>query len=801
MNTHTDTLVTLRHLLDAAIASEKKGDMQHAEGLAHQALRQEGATKEIVVYLARLSQKMGKHGEAIALYRQAIAFQPSHLLQFELIENLVESGALQEAEQEARAALSKRPKDFLLMNLLGIILKRQERYRDALKIFEKAAKLDPKSISPWVNSGNIYISLGEAAKAVKYFSKATQIEPKNGECFRLLASAYSRMGEYGKALQNLQAAVLRAPKHALVRADMCGVYYTMHNYPKAALECEKALHLFPNDRTLLRTYGAILRKLGRIEEAMGVYNHMLSSQPNDVKTLLNLANLYYLSLEDREQANNLYARALEIEPGNAQVILRYADCLLNSRYGNEAEHIERAYQLALTLLSNSKTPWLYSNPLQAVLLRCADVEACALYSKGIGFSSNAVPDVGELHNKLGRVKTMDDRFALMELHRKWGRHIEKNAAQHPVQRTGSRSKRDKIRIGFMSSDLRNHPVSYFTLPVIEGYDKSRFELYCYSFYPGDADSVQQLIMGHVDKFRLMPAHATRNIAQKIADDDLDILFELGGTTLLNKIDVCAYRPAPLQVSWLGYPHSSGLSAIDYIVVDPYINPEQEGLLIEKPFIMQESWVTLGRLGFIDIPLEEIPEEHQGFVTFGTMNNPYKYTAELFACWAAILQQVPNSKFLFVRPECAVSSFRRNIGKQFHLHGIEEERILFKAVRGKHMPEYNQIDIALDSFPHTGGTTSCETLWMGVPVVTLIGSSFFERLSYSNVSNAGLRDLCARSVEDYIAIAVQLAGDKTRRKKLKRELREQVRRNPLGQTERFVRNFETKISELVRGQAA
>jgi predicted O-linked N-acetylglucosamine transferase (SPINDLY family) len=353
----------------------------------------------------------------------------------------------------------------------------------------------------------------------------------------------------------------------------------------------------------------------------------------------------------------------------------------------------------------------------------------------------------------------------------------------------------KIRIGFMSSDLRDHPVAYFALPIFEHYDPARFELYCYSFYPSLPDKVQALIQGKSAAFRSMLQATDQEIAQTIANDRLDLLIELGGSTRYNRLEVLGYRMAPVQMSWLGYPHSAGIGSIDYILVDPYIKPDDESLLIEKPFVMPQSWVCLGRLGFRDQEiLSGVPQDRSGHITFGTMNNPYKYTAELFAVWAQVMNRVPGSHFLFVRPEADAPSFRANVRAQFARHGVGADRIEFEAVRGHHLPHYNRIDIALDTAPHTGGTTTCETLWMGCPTVTLVGPQFFERLSYSNLSNAGLGDLCAFTPAQYADIAVALAKDYARRLDLRQNLRARLRTSPLGDAPGWVRNFQATVEK-------
>jgi predicted O-linked N-acetylglucosamine transferase (SPINDLY family) len=201
--------------------------------------------------------------------------------------------------------------------------------------------------------------------------------------------------------------------------------------------------------------------------------------------------------------------------------------------------------------------------------------------------------------------------------------------------------------------------------------------------------------------------------------------------------------------------------------------------------------VLGRLGFNDsVPIEAgTPEERQGHLTFGTMNNPYKYNRATLATWAEVMRGVEGSRFLFVRPEGATAPFRDNVRKTFEANGVAGDRIDFIAVRGIHLQYYNKIDIALDTFPQTGGTTTCETLWMGVPTVSLVGEAFYERLSYSNLSNAGLGDLCAFDREGYVRTALDLARDQSRRQELRRTLRERIRDHPLGRAEWFVEDFQ------------
>src|SRR5262249_13817187 len=217
------------------------------------------------------------------------------------------------------------------------------------------------------------------------------------------------------------------------------------------------------------------------------------------------------------------------------------------------------------------------------------------------------------------------------------------------------------------------------------------------------------------------------------------------------------------------------------------------LLIERPLELPRSWVAFEELR---VPPPEIdpvtPEERNGYVTFGTMNNPWKYSHDVISTWAAVMRGVPGSQFLFVRPEGAVPPFRENIERHFEQNGIDPQRIKYVAVRGAHLPHYNEIDVALDTFPHTGGTTTCETLWMGVPVVRWVGEAFFERMSYTNLMNAGLEELCTFSRAEFVSRAIKIAGEAAWRAELKRTARERIRSHPLGQPEAHARDFQDAL---------
>ncbi|MEJ0069233.1 MAG: tetratricopeptide repeat protein [Pseudomonadota bacterium] len=643
--------------------------------------------------------------------------------------------------------LAETPRHGPGLNLLGVVQRRQGKFAEAIETLQAAARAGGANESPWVNLGNLYYDVGQGPPAVEAFKKAVRLKPQDAEYARLLGNAHGLADEPAASAAALQRAAQLAPRNPQIHGDRAALHYNLKQYDAALAAIERALALRPDHLHDRINKAKVLRHLGRTAEAIALYEALVAQYPDNGAVLLAFGSFYLWALDDREKANIYLRRAVAADPGNLEPLGQLCWSLLNSRYAREADHIEEASRFAGQALALGKPLVAIADNLQTVFLRTADFERAAALGKPFELLGHwaATGKVGALHNQLGRVRTDADRRDLVRFHRAWGDRVIARAGAQPVRRTRRAAGRSKIRVGLMSSDLRDHPVTYFVQPLIERYDRTRFELYCYSFFPGAADRIQTHLMGKVDQFRLMPATADPQIAQQIADDDLDILFELGGSTHLNRLEVMAYRPAPVQVSWLGYPHSCGLSTIDYILLDPYIKPDDPALLIERPFELPESWVALGSIGFHDVPIEPgLPEDRAGRLTFGTMNNPYKYTPEVIALWARVLAAVPDSRFRFVRPEGGTEIFRANLARAFARHGIAAERLEFLPLRGQHLQHYNKIDISLDTAPHTGGTTTCETLWMGVPTVTLVGPAFFERLSYSNLSNAGLGDLCSFS---------------------------------------------------------
>lgn len=750
---------------------------------------------------AQAALNAGRRDEAIDHLIAAVNEDPARAVQVYrvLVVQLYNAGRHTEGEAFAAKGLQRYPRDYDLMNTRGVLLRKLKRQAEAVPLLEQAIKLNPKSLAAQQNLGNVLLDLGEAARAETVYTKLVRTEPRNAEFQRQLGRALAKQGKIDAALMRFRQAV--AVKRDGVEAwlDMMGVLAEELRTAEAEETLVKALEVMPGHQRLMEARVILLRRSGQAARAEEYLRELLASNPDAAWIHYQLGIM--LTDQDRGQANIHLEKAAALEPDRLEYAISLVESLERTRDAEEAAHIERAYQLALPLLDR-KTEFneAATKILTEVFVRVCDYDSMDAVGdfKTLGRSWAMSGRHTALLKQLGRVRTDEDRLELVEQHRIWGREIETAAARRKIARPPPRPRGDKIRLGFMSSDLRGHPVGYFAMPLFDHIDRERFDVFVYSYFTGKEDGAMRHITREVAGYRWWPDIGVGEAAERIAADQLDILIELGGSTHMNKLDVMAYRPAPLQASWLGYPHSAGLASIDYFICDPYSKPTRPDYLVETPLVMPHTWLALGQAFFSDRNQinPELPSDRNGFVTFGTANNPHKYGREVLRAWARVVAAVPGSKFAFVRPEASGQSFQRNITRYFVEEGVSPDRLIWRAVRGAHLPHYNDIDVTLDPFPLTGGTTTTESLWMGVPLVTLVGEAFFERLSYSILSNAGLGDLCARSLEEFQALAVKLAADTERRRRMRQTIRDDLRVSPLGQTEQFAKDFYDLIYSAV-----
>ncbi len=353
-----------------------------------------------------------------------------------------------------------------------------------------------------------------------------------------------------------------------------------------------------------------------------------------------------------------------------------------------------------------------------------------------------------------------------------------------------------MKIGYVSGDFRRHAVANFLLPILENHDRAAFEIHCYSNNPWDDDVTERLTEAS-DHWHRISGLDDEEAAGLVAGDGIDLLVDLSGHTAYNRLLLFARQPAPVQATWFGYLGSTGVEAIRFKLVDAITDPPGEA-----DAHYSEQLIRLERGTFCYRPIDEAPPPMArplGPVRFGSFNNPAKLSTGTLDLWSGVLDAVEGAELVLKGRSFADPLVRRTLLKRFQERGIAEERIVLLehiAAPQAHMAAYGDVDIALDPFPYNGVTTTCEALWMGVPVVTLLGDRHSGRIGASFLSRIGLEDLIAREPEDYIRIAAGLAQDEGRRAELRRHLRDRMVVSPLCDGVEFTRALEVAYRRMV-----
>jgi len=357
-----------------------------------------------------------------------------------------------------------------------------------------------------------------------------------------------------------------------------------------------------------------------------------------------------------------------------------------------------------------------------------------------------------------------------------------------------------LRVGYVSPDFRRHPVASFIEPILAAHDRKRFEVFCYAVHL-KPDAVTARLKALADHWREIGSLDAEAAANLIREDGIDVLVDLAGHTANNRLAVFARKPAPMQATYLGYPGSTGLPAIDWRITDAVADPlgAAEALHTEKLMRLPETFQCFQKPS--DAPaIGPVPMLKAGHVTFASFNMLAKVHPALVARWAGILHAVENSRLVLKAAPFRDAGTRAHYHAMFATHGIAAERIeLLGYIQSPaaHFALYNRIDVALDTDPYNGATTTCEALWMGVPVVTLAGRSHVGRVGTALLTHLGLEDLIAATPEDYVARAVSLARDPAKLASLRETLRPRMEASSLTDPARFTKALEDAYREMWR----
>ena len=558
----------------------------------------------------------------------------------------------------------------------------------------------------------------------------------------------------------------------------------------------RILRLRPNHAKALGNLGLIHRQRGQFELAQACYQKALKQDPRAGITWSNLANLYMVQGQ-YDLALAPAQRAVTEMPGLASAHDNLGFALLRLNRFHEAE---QALLQALKLNPKAANAWHNLGTVYQRQSRLA--EAAQAYQNSITldptFSSAFSSLLFCMH--FGEQWSRDQIFAA---HLQWAQQFETPVAALPAKHAGARSTSvSKPRVAFISSDLFGHPVSVFLKPLIENWPHDRFEL---SFYASvrNPDEMTQWFRNQATNWTDIYALSDEAAATQIAKDQVDVLIDLnghtgiGGHTGANHLLVLAYRPAPVQISWLGYFDTTGMKSVDYVIADPVCVPQElEHLFVEKVLRLPDDFVCFEPPASApDIAV--LPALGNGYITFGSQNQLAKITDQVITLWAALLRRLPSARLLFQAKGFNDAAVVERYRQAFNSQGVAPERVDYVPGTNQQgiLNNYQRIDIALDPFPCAGGTTTCEALWMGVPVVTLLGDRFGCRHSASHLSSVALQRLVAQDHESYLSISTALASDIPALATLRAGLRAQMHASPLCDGLRFANNFSALLESV------
>jgi predicted O-linked N-acetylglucosamine transferase (SPINDLY family) len=693
-----------------------------------------------------------------------------------------QAGRFHQAEQIFRQILQAQPNDPAVLTQLGQSLAAQGQAAEAVPYFERALQLHPNDSETTVHLAAALKILNRLDESISYFQQAVRLQPDFAQLYLNLGDALRAGGKMEEALATYQAALKRWPFLAWAHYGMAKVYESQRRLNETISSYQRAVQAWPFFAEAHRDAGHVFRSLGQLQPAMLAYRQAIQCKPDDADAQTQLGNIA-LHLSQFNDALAHFQAALKAQPDQAEAYHGQGMVYTHQGKVDEAEASFRKacelapdfavprYNLGLALQAQGNLIEARDYLQQAVRLRPDDPVA----HSSLVSSMNCDPEV--------------DNATLVAAHRSWAERHAPPASVWPAHDNVADPNR-VLRVGYVSPDFRLHAVAYFMEPLLANHNRSRVESCCYADVPVP-DSMTQHLQSRAQQWRPTVNLPHEALFNGIRQDRIDILVDLCGHMGNNRLQVFARKPAPIQVSFLGYPATTGLNAIDYRLVDAVTDPPGEPVFHTEELIRVPD-VFCCYLGPPHLTLETSPpSQRSGTVTFGSLHKLEKLNDRVLDLWCAILRDMPSARFLMGRDTLQGKTTERLLAR-FTERGIDPSRIILRQANSfsfQHMQLYDEMDVSLDTFPWSGHTTACESLWMGVPVITLRGQRFAGRMVASVLTCLGQRELIAETPEEYRKLAIKLARDLPRLANLRGRLRSMMVQSPLCDGPAFAKKIE------------
>ncbi|MFT0533294.1 tetratricopeptide repeat protein [Castellaniella hirudinis] len=758
---------------------------------------------------------------AADVLRQAHALAPGlPAVQHNRVRLALKSKQFDSALEIAGQTLKDDPDNPETWLICAAALSAKQRDAEALVLVDRALRARPSYAEAWASRALISQRAGNRAGALADLQKALALKPHLLQCWQLAASLHYADNNLAAAIHALRKALEIEPRnvHDMVRLGEC--LRQNNQLDAAAALFERAVSIAPAAPAAWAGLGTVLHAAGQFEKARTAYDTALRLQPDQPEVLHNLGAMAKEG-ESWEAALAYFEQASQRDPKRVQFLVSKGQALLKLR--RPPAEVEAVIQQVFALAPGHEAGLGLLGELNKAIGRFADAVTCfrqalaknpqsAHANAALGALLKDVDDsIAEAETYLSRAVALDpDKIGFLS-----GLLFARNylADQTPAQRLqearrygllASRKARQalagapqttpaRLRVGLVSGDLRDHPVGYFLDSFLPYLDRDRLELIAYPTHH-DTSALTNRLRARMSAWTPLHGKSDAWAAKQIADDNIHVLLDLSGHTKRNRLPVFAWRPAPVQASWLGYFATTGVEQMDFLLGDPHVTPASEAAhFSERIWPLPESYLCFGPPAF-DLDVNPLPALAAGQITFGCFNNLTKMNDAVVALWARVLAAVPASRLFLKTKQLADDQQRQRVVQRFAAHGVPADRLVLEGPsdRAELLAAYHRVDMALDPFPYPGGTTSAEAIWMGVPVLTRRGDCFLSHVGESIAYNAGLPQWIARDDADYIAKAAAFAQDVPRLASLRAGLRQQALASPLFDAPRFARHFEQAL---------
>jgi protein O-GlcNAc transferase len=702
---------------------------------------------------------------------------PTHAELLSVAFEHLQTGNDSRAEQICREVIATQPGNADAWHLLGLIYSHRGDHSKAGRHLAHASQLNPADVEIHNNLGIALLQLGRFIEAADCHRAALAIDPQSAVGHFNLALALQSQGSRQEAIHSYLRAIAIDPNLLATHCNL-GNLLKDEGQIAAAIECyQRVLAIDSSSATTHYNLGLVLNEQGISQAAITCFRTALGIEPNFLEAHLCLGNLLYEIGHDLP-AIHAYQQALALDPHHAGALHNLAIVFLS-----QSRLVEADACLAKLLKTN-----LQSADALALLARLQQMRAQPAAAIEALQQAYALQPSPRLHSKL----LMASQYAaeptaaqLLVAHRHWDAVHARSllpATLRLERKTGP------LRIGFVSKDFRRHPIGFLALPLLEALDKSACSITCYSDNLF-ADEFTARFRAASNTWHVVPHLTDEALAQQIRSDQIDILIDLMGHSG-DRLLTFARKPAPVQITWLGYVGTTGLAAMDFLLADSFhIRPGEESNYAETVLRLPNCYACYAPPPESP-PVGPLPSLGNQPFTFGCFNNPAKYSPAMFDAWAAILQRLPNSRLFLKYGGLDDPTLQSQLRQEFQTRGIYPVRLLLEgwSPSREFLAAYNRVDLALDTQPYSGGLTTCEALHMGVPTITFPSQTFAGRHATSYLANIGLTNFIAADLSSYIDLALDWATRPADLAPLRLELRHRLHQSPIGNAPQFARDF-------------